>query len=334
MIEVNLFNRLEGYAQENFTTETLAYILETDSRVKKKFLDLLLRDKPKAIRASFDDCEIETQSSYDIGRPDLQISSNKNDDCILVEVKIRSQDRESQIKSYLKSGFYVAELTPIREPIPHASDMYLGHFFWYQAYDIIEHVRRSSDIHKQFLSFLKARDMRPSTSVTSKELKASIYTVDVVRKFHEIVNGVKEKVEMDWVKRFGTNSTRTSISKGISDGSLPNWLYRAKGWRKKESRFYLWIGIDVPEKRPMFYVGITTPRKKFAHRIERQLREDIKNLKKLGWKKDPAPNDWCYAKFFSLSQGSINKIVDKQAEHVKCEMSELLKFIRKLKSIL
>jgi hypothetical protein len=31
----NLFERIEGYARENFTTETLAYILENDSGVRE-----------------------------------------------------------------------------------------------------------------------------------------------------------------------------------------------------------------------------------------------------------------------------------------------------------
>jgi hypothetical protein len=88
----NLFLRIEDYAKENFTTETLAYILETDPDVRKKLLDLLLHDRPK-LRRAFRSCEIESQPRYDFGQPDLEIrSTDDRHTRVFVEVKTQSQE--------------------------------------------------------------------------------------------------------------------------------------------------------------------------------------------------------------------------------------------------
>src|ERR1017187_10120369 len=112
MNESNLFLRIEGYAQENFTTETLAYMLETDATIRNGFLDLLLSGRRK-LRRSFRSCKIETQPSFDLGRPDLEITSTFGHGAkIFVEVKTQSQEGEAQVRKYLSLG-YVAYLTPL-----------------------------------------------------------------------------------------------------------------------------------------------------------------------------------------------------------------------------
>jgi hypothetical protein len=67
----NLLDRLEGYARENFTTETLAYILQTNPKIRREFVRLVGRQNGKL--EAFGDFTVETQDAYDPGRPDLML---------------------------------------------------------------------------------------------------------------------------------------------------------------------------------------------------------------------------------------------------------------------
>ncbi|GEM_PF-6235705 len=176
----NLFLRIEDFAKENFTTEILAYILETDSAVRNAFLDLLLHARPK-LRMAFRSCEIETQPRYEFGQPDLEIRSTGGHHAkLFVEVKTQSPEGESQIQRYVEGG-YVAYLTPLGYETPDLSDAgakktsakYLGQFFWPEVYSVIQKYRSANILREEFLKYLEARRMGPPEPISKQDLSAS-----------------------------------------------------------------------------------------------------------------------------------------------------------------
>src|SRR5205807_2479610 len=132
--------------------------------------DLILSGRPKQLRAAFGECEIVTQVSYDFGRPDIRIVSRTRSDLkIFVEVKIRAKEGHNQIERYGKND-YVALLAPQLLDV-HEGKNFLGHFFWYQVYSLINSSKRKNEIHRQFLKYLEARNMGPSKPISKKDLR-------------------------------------------------------------------------------------------------------------------------------------------------------------------
>ena len=179
--------------------------------------------------------------------------------------------------------------------------------------------------------------MGPSKPITQDDLRAAVNAVAVIRKFQEIVAGVRERIAPEWIDLFGPNTGAKGVSDGIGNESLPFWWYRTKGWRKRGSGgFYLEIGIEVDQKSqlPQFFLDIGSGQGKFARTFESDYEEKFQRLKAQGWKKDPEKPgyDWCYAKFFTLSSGTIDKVADRQAKNVLSATKDLREVIKKMKN--
>lgn len=331
----NLFSRIEGYAQENFTTEILAYILETDARVRNAFLDLLLDDQPPAIRKlrkSFQSCELETQPSFDFGRPDLKITSKSNPGAtVFVEVKTQSPEGESQIQRYLKHHIaYLAYLTPLGHDAPDLegadNKRYLGQFFWPAIYSVIQKTDSHNALHKQFLKYLEERRMGPSEPISKNDLRASLHAADAIRKFQALVAAVRKEIERDWEREFGTNVGGKEVNSGLADGSLPYWWFRPRKWKKLERRPYLGVGVWAEKKiqdKPCFYVELGI-RRKFGRKLEEDL--DFNGLRNdIGWKAYHSPTWWEYYKTFPVGIGNINDIAQQQIRNIRSASKEIRK---------
>lgn len=334
----NLFLRIEDYAKENFTTEILAYILETDPKIKNAFLDLLLKDRPK-LRTAFRSCEIETQPRYHFWQPDLEIRSTSDRHTkLFVEVKTQSPEGESQIQKYLEGG-YVAYLTPPRYDAPDLDGAdakkfppkYLGQFLWPRVHSLIQKAGSQNILHEQFLKYLEARRMGPSEPISKDDLSASLHAADAIRKLQELVDAVREKIQSDWVREFGKNVGGKGVARGLETGSLPYWWFRADDWVRPNRRLYLSIGVWAEEGGPHFYVALGT-RKTFGRELEGD-REFVKLRNNIRWKTDDTiPSEWeCY-KSFPVGTGNIYKIAQQQIKNirsVKKEISKLIKFVKK-----
>jgi hypothetical protein len=343
MYTPNLFDRLEGYAHENFTTEALAYILQTDGKVRRKFLELLL-DEHKEVLAAFGDYDIITQPSHVVGRPDLEIRSKRDHTKIHVEVKTQSQEGEGQIQKYLKLHGYVAYLTPrdfVDPTLPVESDRFLGHFCWHDVHSVIKGASPNNVIHKQFLEYLEARHMGPLKPITKQELRLAAPAVDFVRKSQELIQCVRKRIERPyWESQFGKNIGGKRIGDDFGGGDLHYWWYRPKHWWKKRRGFYLCIGNGFEEdqgQEPKFYLCIGSAQKPFWRDLDFRLAKQFQKLcDEFGWKKDPDTSEyeWSYRKFFPLGAGEIDKIADQQAKNVRSAVKELqqLRIIRSMEN--
>lgn len=336
----NLFLRIEGYAQENFITETLAYILENDPAVRKKFLDLFLNDRPK-LRRAFRSCEIETQPRYDFGQPDLEIRSIGGRHAkLFVEVKTQSPEGELQIQRYLK-GSHVAYLTPLGYEAPDLSGAgtkktppkYLGQFFWPEVYSVIRKYGSHNLLHKQFCEYLEARGMRPLPPISKDDLSASLHAADAIRKFQELVDAVRKGIQHDWKQNFGENIGGKGVSSGLATGELPYWWFRPRDWLRQNGRPYLAIGVWPDEGGPYFYVGLFTERKRFGNEL-RKNQKFQRLCKATRWRTAPlAPTGWeCY-KGFRIGTGKIDQIAQQQVKNIRAEGKKIGKLVTFLKKM-
>jgi hypothetical protein len=336
MNESNLFLRIEGYAQENFTTETLAYMLETDATIRNGFLDLLLSGRRK-LRRSFRSCKIETQPSFDLGRPDLEITSTFGHGAkIFVEVKTQSQEGEAQVRKYLSLG-YVAYLTPLGFDAPDLdgkNEAYLGQFFWHTVHSVIKHAGSGNVLQRQFLKYLEARNMGPPEPISKKDLRASAHAADVIRKFQALIEGVRKQIEHDWVHEFGKNIGGKKIDWGLATGDLPYWWFRPKGWVRPGRRMFLCIGVYAEKGRqeePRFYLELGTSQKKFGNVLDSD--KKFRALcKQIGWRTDVIPTEWeCY-KTFPLGTGNVDEVAKRQVENIRSLRKEVRRLVTLAKS--
>ena len=337
MDRTNLFERIEGYAQENFTTETLAYILETDHKVRGKFLDLLL-SRENGLRKAFQSCRIATQSSFDFGRPDLEITSASGRGAkVFVEVKTQSEEGKSQVRRYLKRG-HVAYLTPRGHGAPDLSGAdtkkchYLGHFFWDKVHSVIEKHGSQDILQGQFLKYLEARRMGPPEPISEKDLRASLRAADVIRKFQALVDAVREEVEPDWKREFGKNIGGKGADWGLATGDLPYWWFRGNRWKARRRGVYLSIGVYAGEgvqDRPYFYVELATSRKKFGNELEAD--GGLRGLcREVGWEWNgggASGDKGCY-KTFRVGTGGIDRVAQRQVENVRSEKRNIRKLVK------
>ena len=111
----NLFSRLCTYSfnkqklsRENFVTEVIAHLFNTDRAFRSHFLNALLRDG--GMRRRFRTAQAQTQVSYPRCIIDLLLQSPRNRKPLLVEIKINAGETQtkihgsgsvSQIKKYL-----------------------------------------------------------------------------------------------------------------------------------------------------------------------------------------------------------------------------------------
>lgn len=97
MTQESVFGRAYGYRQregknnlENFTTEIFAFSLVNDEIFKFKFL--------QKIGVNDLDISVETQNTYNLGRPDIEIISKNHH--IIIECKIESSGSKEQLERY------------------------------------------------------------------------------------------------------------------------------------------------------------------------------------------------------------------------------------------
>ncbi len=346
MDKSNLFERIERYDGENFTTEILAYILEKDHGVKNAFLDLLLSRQPRncrpRLRKDLRSCEIETQQFFGPERPDMTITS-KTGAMVFVEIKTQAQEGDGQIKRYLKYG-HVAYLTPRGhgEPDLDGADTskykYLGQFSWDEVCSVIEGHDPDNILHKEFLEYLEARHMGPLKPISEDDVRASLHAPDAIRKFQALVEAVRKGIEPDWVRELGKNVGGKKADWGLATGDLPYWWFRPRDWAKRGGGLYLSIGVYVEkgaQDGPCFYVGLWTERRKFGGKLEadgklRTLCNDIGWT----WDDDGVPQYWGYCKTFPAGTGRIDKIAQRQIKNVRSEEKKIRTLVKLVEKML
>src|SRR6266540_2221173 len=137
----SLFQRLESLvcneksAEENILSEVLAYLLQKNRNIRRRFLNLIFHHHPQLTK-HFMGTSIATRVPLNNGLiPDVVFSTTKG--CLYVEIKIKSKEKD-QSKAYLKAmdkSDRLAFLTPLsHRDIKEKAPRFVGHVRWEDLY--------------------------------------------------------------------------------------------------------------------------------------------------------------------------------------------------------
>jgi hypothetical protein len=343
MTQPNLFIRLEGYGRENFTTEALAHILESDISLRRAFIGLLLKEKKPHLLKKFKDYSISTQTIHDVGRPDMElVSCSDHRTKVFVEVKTGAPEGDGQIGRYLKRA-PTAFLSPHDYILPTHYDQhrsFLGHFFWQDVFALIAQRKSDNIVQQQFLKYMESRHMAPIKPITREELDSAAKAVEFLNKSRSIVDSVRKRIKDEWAV-YGENVGAQRVAEDFDQEGFHCWWYRPKTWKKNERRFHLSIGIglDKKRKRPAFYVCVGSGHNGFWNdKVEPELEKQIKKLVQWGWvRSKPTDRESGYYKFFPLKTGKRSEAMfDELVKNVHEAMKDLqtLQMLRKIQKLL
>jgi len=271
----SIFSRIYSYresenknSKENFLIEIFAFCLENDTQFLKDFLESLEINY-------FPLKSIKTQSSYELGRPDIEINLGDNNTCILIECKVENVERENQLEDYRtillnkkvkeKHLIYLTKYYEARE----LNDIKV-HFHltrWSNIFNLI--TDNSYQITKQFKTYIKEEDMSDSKNFSYQDIVAMQNVAGTIKKMDEVLDSIKPFYE----KKFGklskdsSRSTRLKDSWYINYHSIhnPEYVYEiAVGfmwwWEDEEVRIGVRLWIPRSDKFPKsdYYWGLFT----------------------------------------------------------------------------
>jgi len=204
----SFFSRLASYSQnpnkrsvENFLTEVLAYLINTDKAFRHAFIQYLISNP--SMRRGFKDASALPQQTIGRGIVDLVLEGSSSK--LLVEVKVGARETETkiygqgwvpQIQKYLsyRAG-WVVYLTTRDVPRPDVrSKFFFGHF---SIEDLHGHLdrKRLSATGKLLLDFLEDNDMKPVEPFTVADLRNAEQSFKFAKKCKAVLAEVKNDVE-------------------------------------------------------------------------------------------------------------------------------------------
>lgn len=293
-MSTSIFNRIYSYrerenknSQENFFIEILAFCLETDKLFFNRFSELLsLSTTQKSI--------INTQTVYELGRPDIQIYDDKTN--IIIECKIEHIERKNQLEDYAqilllneKQEKHLVYLTKYYEHKEISTgDINFRQLKWADIYSIIDD--DNDQITIQFKEYINEQNMADSNNFQYQDLSVLKTITSTISKMDEVLDGIKPLFE----SKIGKFSKDSSRSTRLSEERYVNWHSKAKDNLQiysVEAGFYWWDGeiylalrIYIPNRL----------KHKDAERIRKHFALNLPNWESEDW--DEAYNFWHYQK--------------------------------------
>lgn len=278
-----LFTRLASYSQnpakksiENFTTEVLAHLVNTDRVFRRAFVRHVIPDG--RMRRKFDKASAMPQQSFGNGIVDLVLYGGESK--VLVEIKIKAAETltkihgrgwVSQVRKYLgyKEG-PVAYLTTRTVATPDVSSRrLLGHFHFEDLHKTLAAKRkRLTSSGQLFMDFMEENGMESLEPFSGRELKVASKAFLFAKKCEAMVDEIVAIVEPEFRKKFRTRARFTG-------GHFSPTYQSAYAWTRKFRRGnvkHILIYIE-PEDGDLYY-GVSV----------RVLRRDMKKLNRhLHW---------------------------------------------------
>ena len=238
----SLFTRLVSYSQnpnkrsiENFLTEVLAHLVNTDPAFRQKFVELVI---PKhRIRRGFGYAFALPQQTLGRGIVDLVLEGSCK---VFVEVKVGARETETkiyghgwvlQVQKYLsyRSG-YVAYLTTREVPSPTVnSKFFLGHFLLEDLHGRLNR-NRLSPTGLLLLDFMEENDMKALEPFTKTDLYNATHSFNFIQKcqsvLEEVAGELEPKVRTIFHKRTGFMSAHFSPRYKVAYSAVRNFSYR------------------------------------------------------------------------------------------------------------
>ncbi len=226
MVET-LFTRLVSYSQnpakkslENFTTEVIAYLINTDRVFRRVFIKHIIHDG--RCRRGFRNASAQPQQSFGSGIVDLVISSGARK--VLVEIKIFAPETKTQIRGrgwlpqvqkYLDyNEGPVAYLTtkdisgPKIEPKHRNSGYFLGQVFFEDLHARLSGAKLT-DAGRMFFKFMEENGMKWPEPFSKNELKIAAGAFDFAEKCESTVQKISSEIEPEFRRLFRTRGRFT-----------------------------------------------------------------------------------------------------------------------------
>ena len=235
----SLFTKLTSYSQnpqkrsiENFLTEVLAYLFNTDRVFRRTFIRLIVPDR--RMQRGYVNASALTQQTIGRGIVDLVLTGRRGR--ILVEVKIGAKETQTkiyghgwvpQVRKYLsyKAG-HVAYLTTRNIPSPDVNSRYfLGHSLLEELEGRLRRTRLSVT-GKMLLDFMEENDMKALEPFTKRDLQNAGQAFDFSRKCEAVIDEVIGEIEPRFKKLF-------RVRTGFTSGHFSPTYYSAYAYTKK-----------------------------------------------------------------------------------------------------
>jgi hypothetical protein len=281
----SLFTRLVSYSQnpnkrslENFLTEVLAHLVNTDKAFRQKFVELLIRDRRR--RSGFKNATAFPQQTLGQGIVDLVLEGSTGK--VFVEVKVGARETETvvngrqlkQVEKYLsyRTG-YVAYLTTRNVPSPTVSPkfskFFLGHHFLEVLYGRLRR-NRLTPTGQLLLDFMEENDMKSLEPFTKTDLRNATHSFNFALKCESVLEEVARALEPQIRKIFDQPKKKM--------GFMRSWFsptYKcAYSYTREFSYGYanaLSVFLEPWEEKVGFGVSVIVT-KKYMHRIKRHLK--------------------------------------------------------------
>ena len=275
----SLFTRLVSYSQnpyklsiENFLTEVLAHLVNTDRAFRQKFVELVIPDR--RMRRGFANASALPQQTLGRGIVDLVLEGSTRK--VFIEVKVGARETETkvyghgwvpQLRKYLsyRSG-YVAYLTTRNVPSPTVkSKLFLGHFLLESLHGRLNR-NRLTPTGKLLLDFMEENDMAALKRFTDIDIRNALQSFNFAKKCEAILDEVVGCVESEFRKIFRVRTTFTAGH--FSPTYKSAWVYTRKFRYGVVTGLYLFL--EPWEDELGFGVSAVVPRKDM-YRLNRRL---------------------------------------------------------------
>lgn len=152
--------------EENYFSESFKVLLQNDKEFTKKILEYFLKKKSydPSKKLDSDIKSIKAQELISDKRPDIEITLESGKK-FLIENKLRTQQEENQLSDYLERADFVIFITLYYEAIDakiEKDEKFLGHFYWYEVYDLIKKYYPNPInqwLFNQFTKFMEGKQM-------------------------------------------------------------------------------------------------------------------------------------------------------------------------------
>lgn len=241
---------------EDFTTEAFAGILNYDSKIKNDFVSTFLQLPEK-------DYRIKTQVKYDLDNDTnciIDFVLESEDIICFIENKVNSKEGDRQLERYgkvLDIYFNDGYKTYLRYCTKYFDDKpldvhHFNQFRWFQIARFLKYYSENALV-RDFLEFLKRKNMSQELTITTKDLFAIENLVETI----EIIKGYLERVKPLFLKTF---KSQIKLSDGCTTTQLllhkrmiyyykdivgqSGWSEIKYGFQTSSSNIYVGIWVD------------------------------------------------------------------------------------------
>lgn len=276
----SLFTRLASYSQnpnkhsiENFLTEVLAYLINSDFVFRRTFVRHVIPDR--RMQRGFKYASALPQQTIGRGIVDLVLKGTRSK--VLVEVKVGARETQTkiygygwvpQVRKYLscRAG-YVVFLTTRNVPSPDVnSQFFLGHFLLEALEGRLDR-KRLSATGQLLLDFMEENDMKALEPFTKTDLRNAGHSFNFAKKCEAVLDEVVGGVEPVFRKIF---RARTRFTSGHFSPTYNSAYSYTRKFRYGVAR-RLYLFLDPWEGELGFGVSAAVTRKDME-RVNRQLK--------------------------------------------------------------